>query len=81
MLHLLPGILFWSALSEIRILSCYSFLIRAIAIEKEELGKMWYARWGSTAKRKKELEETIRKNEEKRDEIFKKNDFLYRKIF
>lgn len=42
---------------------------------------MWYARWGSTAKRKKELEETIRKNEEKRDEIFKKNDFLYRKIF
>lgn len=59
----------------------YRDLIRAIAIEKEELGKMWYARWGSAAKRKKELEETIRKNEEKRDEIFKKNDFLYRKIF
>lgn len=59
----------------------YHELIETIDSEKEELSKLWYALFGSAARRKKELEEKIRIDEAKKDELINKNNFLMRKLY
>lgn len=59
----------------------YHELIETIDSEKEELSKLWYALFGSAARRKKELEEKIRIDEAKKDELINKNNFLIRKLY
>lgn len=55
----------------------YDDLISMISMEKDELSKLWYAVFGNSVKRKKELEEKIKIDEDKKNELLRENRFLW----